>query len=259
MSSKFDEVMSSGDTRIFVIPPDKETRDDLLSIDRKTKEDVRIRHHIFVNTDWESNTITNVLVESLVQVLYSHIVHNGVTILSADADNTLNFYDLIELAATNKKNEAAEKTGNINVKFIPGKDVANIISDDTPEDQKEQNYVEARAAYSYPDDTALTNAMMKIDSIARRKLKDKYSIILPNQWHAIAVAYVFIENLYQFMTEKIVRTEKKSIMINFNDIIEFHANRKGDGIDIRLRPGMGAKLIIKSDESTENDDDGFDE
>jgi hypothetical protein len=60
------------------------------------------------------------------------------------------------------------------------------------------------------------------------------------------------------MVTKIVQTGKSSVMINFNDIIEFHAIRKGEGIDVKLRPGMGAKLIIKSDESTEADDDGDD-
>ena len=51
---------------------------------------------------------------------------------------------------------------------------------------------------------------------------------------------------------------RKTLSINFNDLIEFHAIRKADCVDIKLRPGMGAKLIIKSDESTEADD-GYDD
>ena len=79
--------------------------------------------------------------------------------------------------------------------------------------------------------------------------------------NAIAIAYVFIENLYRHMVTKIVQLDKSSVMINFNDLIEFHAIRKKENsVEIRLRPGMGAKLIIKSDESTESDDDdGLDE
>ena len=63
------------------------------------------------------------------------------------------------------------------------------------------------------------------------------------------------------MITKIVQLDKSSVMINFNDLIEFHAIRKKENsVEIRLRPGMGAKLIIKSDESTESDDDdGLDE
>ena len=33
------------------------------------------------------------------------------------------------------------------------------------------------------------------------------------------------------------------------------AVKKGDAVDIKLRPGMGAKLIIKSDQETEDEDD----
>jgi archaellin len=251
------EDYASIDSRLFVIPNDMETRDDLLAIDRKTKEDVRLKHRLFVNTDWEANTITNVYVESLIRVLYSHIKNNGVHVLSDDADNSLTFYDLLEIAATNKKNENAEKTGNINIKFMPGKDVEGIISDDVPDDKKPPvEFIEARAMFSFPDDAATSNAMQKIDTIAQKELKEKYSIILPNTWHVTAIAYAFIENIYRYLATKLVKTDKSSVMLNFNDIIEFHAIRKGDAIDIKLRPGMGAKLIIKSDESTEIDDDG---
>lgn len=253
--------MDYSDTRLYVIPPDQETRDDLLSIDRRTKEMLRMRHHIYANSDWECNTVANVVIETLLKVLYSHIRQSGVNILSDDADNTVNFYDLIEIAASNKKSESAEKSGNINVKFTPGKKVEGIISDNVPDDQKTIDYVNAADAYSYQDDLALTNAMRKIDHFARKSLKDKYSILFGKDFHAIAIAYVFIENLYRHMVTKIVQLDKSSVMINFNDLIEFHAIRKKENsVEIRLRPGMGAKLIIKSDESTESDDDdGLDE
>lgn len=248
------------DARLYIIPPDQETRDDLLSIDRRTKEMLRMRHHIYANTDWECNTVATVVLETFLKVLYSHIRRNGVNILSDDADNTLNFYDLIEIAASNKKSESAEKSGNINVKFIPGKDVEKIISDNTPDDQKAIEYVNAMDAYSYPEDKALTDAMIKIDHLARNTLKEKYSILFGKNLHAMAIAYIFIENLYRHMVTKIVQLNKNSVMINFNNVIEFHAVRKKENnVEIHLRPGMAAKLIIKSDESTESDDDGSDE
>ena len=253
--------MSYSDTRLYVIPADQETRDDLLSIDRRTKEMLRMRHHIYANSDWECNTVATVVLETFLKVLYSHIRQNGVTVLSDDADNTLNFYDLIEIAASNKKSESAEKSGNINVKFKPGKDVKDIISDNVPDDQKTVDYINATDAYAYAEDSALTNAMLKIDHLARKTLKDKYSILFGKNFHAMAITYIFIENLYRHMVTKIVQLDKNSVMINFNNIIEFHAiKKKGNSVEIHLRPGMGAKLIIKSDESTESDDDdGLDE
>ena len=246
-------------TKLYVIPLEEESRQDLLNVDRNTKEDLRRKHRFHTNMDWESNTIANVTVETLIRILYANIKENGVSILAMEEDGRLNFYDLLELAASNKVNESAEKNGNINVKFFPGAEVDKIISDDVAREDKQIEYITAEAAYSYPDDNDRTKAMLKIDNIARKSLADKYSIILPKNYMAIASTCIFLENLYRELIQKIVLLNKSAVTINFNDLIEFHAIRKADGVDIKLRPGMGAKLIIKSDESTESDDDGYDD
>ena len=238
-----------------ITPHDEENRRDLLNIDRNTKEDLRKRHRLYTNTDWENNTIATVTLETLVRILYTNIKENGVEILNADENGNLNFYDLIELAATNKHNESAEKVGNINVKFFPGDKVKDIIEDDIPREDKEYEYMAADAAYSYPDDSDRTYAMLKIDKLARKVLADKWSIILPKDFMAISTTCIFLENIYRELVQKIVLTGKSSTTINFNEIIEFHAIKTKDGLDIKLRPGMGAKLIIKSDESTEIESD----
>lgn len=241
-------------TKNFIIPLDPETREDLLCVDRATKEGLRERHRMYLNHDWECNTIANTTVETLVKILYSHIVDNGVNVLDLD-DNSLIFYDLIEMAASVKRNDDAEKVGNINIKFFPGEKVEDIVSDDTPPDQKEVAYVEAKAAYSYPEDSDRTKAMLKIDNISRRMLSDKFAVVLPNDYMAIATTCIFLENMYRVLVQKLVNSGKSMVSINFNDIVEFHAIRKeNNGVDIKLRPGMGAKLIIKSDESTEVED-----
>lgn len=241
-------------TKNYIIPLDPETREDLLCVDRATKEDLRDRHRMYLNHDWECNTIANTTIESLIRILYAHIKENGVNVLELD-DGTLNFYDLIEMAASNKKNEDAEKVGNINIKFFPGEKVEEIISDDTPRDQREASYIEVKAAYSYPEDTDRTKAMLKIDNISRRLLSDKFAVILPNDYMAISTTCIFLENMYRVLVQKLVNSGKPMVSINFNDIVEFHAIRKeNNAVDIKLRPGMGAKLIIKSDESTEYED-----
>lgn len=246
-------MMSMGN-RMYIIPQDVETREDILNIDRSTKEDIRLKHRLYLNSDWECNTVSNTVVEALVRILYSHIKDNGVHVLDTLDDNELDFYGLLTIAASNKRNESAEKTGNINVKFKPGYRVKEIIELSKNNVNEEYEFIAIDAAYSYPDDTDRTAAVLKVDKIARKVLADKYSLILPKDFQAVATAVVFLENLYKHLIYKVTSTEKTSTMINFNDIIEFHATRKGDEIDIRLRPGMGAKLIIKSDESTEDED-----
>ena len=245
------------ESRAFVYPIDPESRNDILSIDRRTKEDVRVLYRFYMNSDWECNTITNMLVEAMLKVLYSHIQNHGVSILTDEDDNTLNFYDLMELTASNKKNDNAEKTGNINIKFSPGKEVDFIINDNGDDGDVEP--IDPGAAFVYPEDDQRTGAMKKLDSIARQMLKEKYGIILPKDWQSIAVGATFLTNIYKHLIAKLVASDKKSVMINFNDLIEFHAQKEGDGAKVFLRPGMGAKLIIKSDESTEADDDDSDD
>ena len=122
-------------------------------------------------------------------------------------------------------------------------------------DEKTYEYITAEAMCSYPDDHDRTTAMLKIDKIARKVLSDKHSIILPKDYMAISIAIAFLENLYRELIQKLVLLKKTIVTVNFNDLIEFHATRKNDSVDIKLRPGMGAKLIIKSDESTEADND----
>lgn len=241
-------------TKMYVRPGNEETRRDLLSIDRNTKEVLRQKHRLYCNTDWECNTIATVAIETVCRVLYSHIVDNGVSILDSDAAPTVNFYDLIEVTAGNKKNSKAEKNGNINVVFYTGDKVESIISDNTAEEDRTFDYIAADAAYSFPDDTDLTTAMLKIDKLARKLLADKYSIILPKDYMAIATTAIFLEELYRELIRKLILTGKPKVTINFNDIVEFHATKKDDGAIVTCTPGMGAKLIIKSDISTEDDD-----
>lgn len=251
MASGFDNILDES-SRIFVSPSNPEDRNDLKAVDQLTKEYLRKRHNLFVQRDWECNTIAFVFVSNMIKAIHSHIVENGVHVL-IKSGNVLNFYDLFEVSASNKKNEKAEKTGNINVKFVPGKDVPVIVE---RYEDIDNDFVNIEAAYAWPDDPDTTKAYLKIDELTRKQVKEKYDIMLTKKFMSTAITYVFIENLYRYMVEKVKKTERRSVMINFNDIIEFHIQRnKGDVFDIRLRPGYGAKLIIKSDITTEADEE----
>jgi len=240
----------------YVYPIDPESREDILSIDRLTKEHIRLKHRLILQSDWETNTVTNAVMETSLRVMYAQILNMGINILDEDMDNTLVFYDLIEIAASNKYNESAEKTGNINVVFTPGSKVPEIISDNVPMENKQFVYSPVDTAYIINGDEAMTSVMKRIDSIARKLLHDKYSLTLPKDWMAIAAAYTFLENLYHALIQKLVTSDRKTVMINFNDLIEFYAQKDKNGnAQIFIRPGMCAKLIIKSDATTEADED----
>lgn len=253
--SGFDSILDGGN-RMLIVPSDPTYKADLQAVDQKTKEDLRLRHRIMMQKDWECNTIAYLFVSNMCRVINSHILNNGIEVLVHAEGSELNFYDLFKVSVSNKKNENAEKTGNINVKFSVEKKVQSIMD---AYEETDNTYLEAAAAYTFPEDEALTNAFLKIDEMTRRKAKEKFDVILGHKWMAVAITYIFIENVYRYMLEKLVKSERNSLMVNFNDIIEFHVMRKGSGFDIRLRPGYGAKLIVKSDESTESDNEEGDD
>ena len=234
----------------FVFPSDSESRDDVLAIDRRTKEDLRIRHHLYMDTDWKCNTIAFTIIETLVGSMNSQIIKHGVDVL--EKGYSLNFYDLIELGVSNKKNKRAEKNGNLNVKFRPGILVDEIISE-TKQEQEESQYISIAEAFGTGDE-AIVNAMLVIDRTARRHIKDKYDIILPQDWEAIATSCIMLENMYRHILMKLTASDKNSVMINYNELFDLHAEKKNDEVAIYFRPGMLAKIGIKNDGATEVDD-----
>ena len=243
-----------GGDKVFAIPQYPETRQDLLMVDRQTKEDVRIRHRLYINSDWECNTITLTVLETLARVLHAHIKDNGVGILDKDYGNAIDFYGLLLVTASNRKNAKAEKNGNINIVFKKGIGVDAIVSDDTPKDVKDTEYVSMDAFCTDVNDEEFTQAMLKVDRMARKQLNDKNSILLPKNFMAITIARVFIDNLYRQLVQKAVLSDKSKVTINFNDIVEIHATKKDDGVIISLTPGMAGKLIIKYDGVTEREE-----
>lgn len=244
-----------GSDRVYAIPQDPETRQDLLMIDRQTKEDVRIRHRLYVNSDWECNTITLTVIETLARVLHAHIKDSGVGVLDKDYGNVLDFYGLLLVTASNRKNAKAEKNGNINIVFKKGVGVDEIVSDDTPKDMKEQEYIAIEAFCTDVNDEEFTQAMLKVDRMARKQLNDKNGILLPKNFMAVTIARTFMENVYRQLVQKSVLADKQKVTINFNDIVEIHATKNDDGVIISLTPGMAAKLIIKYDGATEREED----
>ena len=232
----------------YIIPQEEETRVDLLNIDQNTKEDVRRLYRFIVAQNWQCNTIANAIIENMIRTLSLDLknTRNGNALIS--------LYDMMDAYVTVKRDDDAEKEGNINIAFSIGKRVEGIITDNVTREDRKYEYISPEIMFGSNPESPLTKKMELLDKIARKELNDKYGILLPTAWMAMSIGYIFIENLYRELVNKIILMQKPSVSINFNDNIEFHATRKSDGIVINLRPGMNAKLLIKSDELTENDD-----
>lgn len=237
--------------RLYIIPQDPENRISLLNVDRHTKEDVRLSHRVFIDHDWQANTIANAYIEMIIQALGMDVKNTG------NANAAWNFYDYMTAHVTVKRNEDAEKEGNINIAFEIGPKVEEIITDDTLPENRAYTLITPEAAFSFPTNPAKNAAYLKIDKVARMSLNEKYSIVIADDWIVTAVAVNFFANIIRELLYEVANSGKKAASINFNDNIECHAVLKGDDkVSIMLRPGMNAKLLIKSDETTEAEDDG---
>ncbi len=238
--------------RLYVIPQDPTTKEILLNVDRKTKEGVRVRHKAILGNDWVANTIANAYVEILIAALASDVKVRG------NSEASISFYDLFTAYVTVRRNEEAEKEGNINIAFEPGKKALELISSTVPVDEIEYPYITPEAAYSFPNDAEYNEAFLKLDRLTKMSLQEKYNIIIPKDWLITATTYVFIETIFKELLIRLANLDKNTASVNFNDNIEIHmvAQTKNDEkfVNIMMRPGMSAKLLIKSDETTEIED-----
>lgn len=232
---------------LYIIPQDEETRTSLLSVDRNTKEDIRRLHKIYIPHDWQCNTIANTYIEIMIRHLGLDVKNNG------NANARWNFYDLFTAYVTVKQNEDAEKEGNINIAFQIEKKIEDIITDPVPREQREYDFISAYDKFSFPENDAKNKAYEKLDKATRVVLQEKYNIAIADKvpFTATAVAYTFMENIIRELMYKVSASNKPSASINFNDNIEMHTILKNGEVVVSLRPGMNAKLLIKSDETTE--------
>jgi len=233
---------------LFTIPQDTNTQKSLLAVDRHTKEDVRIRHGLVINYDWQCNTIANMFVETMIKIL-------GAEVKSFHNPNvSINFYDLMYAYVTLKQNEDAEKEGNINIAFRPGPKMLEIIEANIQRNDIKYTPISPAEKFLIYDDPRGTEAMAKLEKAARMDLSQRYSITIAEPWYVIGVTYIFIENMVKELLYRIGTLNERSASINFNDTLEIHVYKdKTQNININIRPGVNAKLLIKSDEVTEED------
>lgn len=116
--------------------------------------------------------------------------------------------------------------------------------------------------YTIPMEPLMREQLESISKHTVQELNSKHKIIIPHAWQANTIANCFIENLIKYMTAKMQMNGTAIESVNFNDTLEFHLSYKQNedaekegNINITIRPGINAKLLVKSDTFTEDDED----
>ena len=253
------------DRKKAIIPQDKESNIFLYDVDAQTKIMIEEMFGIIINYDWHCNTIAEVTIESIIKALNTDMKENGVKNVK------FNFYDLFGIKVTTKINEDAEKEGNINIAFEPGLTAIRLIKEPDfklfEKGKKEDvaKFFAIEIPAMDPDYLkAINQRYADIDQHARYNLNNNWALAVKNPFMAFAVTYVFIFNLYcKLLRELGAHPELNMVSVNFNDLIEFHCSQVDDDykekypdimVLLTMRPGLTAKLLIKSDETTEDDE-----
>ena len=244
-----------------IVPQDKDNCAFLYDVDCETKRDLEIWFGNIINYDWHCNTIANCTVEAIIKAINVDMKENSVK------SARFNFYNLFLVKVTTKINERAEKEGNINVAFEPGPSAIELINTNISKaDEIPEKYECAKFfTIENPDEDpivleAQNERYGNIDRQARYVLSNNYAITIPdsNKYMAFGVTYLFIRNIFRKLLREIgAHPELNLISVNFNDNIEFHVmwdDEDSSKVTFAMRPGLNAKLLIKSDETTEDDE-----
>lgn len=239
--------------KLMVIPQDPDDLEKLKAIDQKTRYDVA-RFGIICDREWQMNTVANVAFECILQRMAVDCQVEG------GRQTAFNFYNCFYAKTSYRRQEEADKEGNLNVVFSPGTRAVKLISaETTPPEVGEATTAEAIYNWKMQGDE-IDEFYRGIDRLARFTLSKKYQIVFSDDlsYATFAILDTFFMNLFQWMLYDLGQNPNNITSdVNFNDNVEFHAIRKEDGIVFTMRPGMNAKLIIKSDETTEDEKGDF--
>lgn len=243
---------SSGNGKFYIIPQDPNDYDILLAVSAKTRVDVERKYGFYMDNDWQTNTVADAIVETMLSEMNYKFNADGIAAMG------VSFFDIFVAKVSLKTNAKAEKEGNINIYFEPGEKADWLIANGPIPPHKGMHVNVSQELLT--DDEFENEFITKLDQHTRYELSKNHGISISTKKPlvAVAIAKVFFENLY---TELITRaaqrdegedeSDTKLVTVNFNDVIEIHAERKGDDVRILMRPGMNAKLLIKNDGMTE--------
>ena len=233
-------------SNLCIVPSDVNLREILYSIDSMTREDLSNKYNYFIGRDWYCNTIAYHTLDSIMYHLLTCLKLSGTGI-----GKGMKFADILIIKATNKVDEDAEKSGNINISFIPSDRVFEIRDDILNGKESDNTIIFDQENSDYID----------IDKYTKHVMSKDYCVTISTKspCMTLVILYVFLENLFsKIISMYIVALEEGDenplISINFNDLIEVHCTGDSDGKPmISIRPGVMAKLGIKSDDVTEEE------
>lgn len=233
----------------LITPTDVAQRTIVERIEKASRNELMSVYKIRLNSGYMT-TIACVYMEAIVKILVQ-------LMRETKGDAAINFLDLFTVSSNNRENEDADKDGNININFIPGP-VAESIMD--------RDY-----APEIADETKWENIpIIKLcQNECARILQTKHKMTTSKVSNWTKIAYVYMVYLYKtlkLMARVALENGKMSVMINFLEIMEFHANIERipnpenpdivkEKITVRIRPGFEAKLLIKDDGVTESDEE----
>lgn len=256
MKSYFD-IDQYSNQRLLVIPQEPEAHAKLQSIDRKTRHDVQVMYGIISESDWQMNTIANTAMETLIELLHTQLQLDAGMSGANGPIAACNFYDTFFIKATNRITEEADKEGNINIEFQAGPRAIALIS------QKERPPLPPKVSpierYGMESELpALHELFDRVDRTTRYALSKKYRFVMADnlKFGTLAVLDQFMLNLFEYLLFELGQDQDKAIAtVNFNENVEIHAlrNTEDGTIQLKMRPGMNAKLLIKNDGVTESD------
>ena len=224
----------------------------LLSVDRRARAEIQRIYGILVDYDWQANTIANGVIETLITDL-AFMLKNG-----ANNGIGIEFYDIIKAVVSIKTNEKAEKEGNINIYFEPGSKAISLIENGPDTTTEYVDKIDPSTRF-LTGDPAEDDFYKNLEYHTRYNLSSVNGIMIPDhlKFSVFAIGYTFLECLYTEILYRLANMdaedgEEKLVSVNFNDNIEIHGIMKNGTVNITMRPGMNAKLLIKCDEVTEH-------
>lgn len=246
--SKYNAEVFTERSHYLIQPSDNAQRIVLEKVEHACRSPLISDYHIQLNPGYMT-TIACVYVEAIIRTMVR------LRRETRGEETTINFLDLFTVSSSNRENDDADKDGNINVKFTPGKIVEEIMDRDY-------------APVIHPDMWRKT-----IIEVTEREcskiLQTKHKMQTNTTANWTIIAYVYIQYLFRtlkYLTKAAAENGKSMAMINFLEMFELHGtieeipNEENPDLiqqkfDIKIRPGFQSKLLIKDDDTTELDEE----
>lgn len=232
---------SIGTGLTLLIPTVKSMYDSLQVVDRLTKDKMRSLCGTNLQYEWLATTVAAAYLENSFKTLAIQITKLGYE------SSVVNINNLLVMTPSVRRNTEAEKEGNINMVFKQGS-MEPLVPALAPT---------GTLKLLSPTDPNMFNILDLVDKTTKVEVYKKYGITVSDSWLCTTIASYYIESMYEYVTSKVTDPsfDSKVASINLFDDIEIYGAKHDDTVKISIHPGVDAKLFIKCDALTEEEDD----